>query len=49
MTSIVFKILCQGIRLKIAQGALLQDILDSYIKLSEAEKNAIINELNNND
>lgn len=43
MTEIQKKILIAGIKIKLARGELLEDILDSYVKLTDEEKQEIRN------
>jgi hypothetical protein len=45
MTDIQKKILIAGIKIKLERGELLEDILASYVKLNEDEKQEIRTEL----
>lgn len=45
MTDIQKKILIAGIKIKIERGELLEDILTSYVKLNDDEKQQVRTEL----
>jgi hypothetical protein len=45
MTAIQKKILIAGIKIKLERGELLEDVLASYMKLTDEEKQEIRNEL----
>lgn len=45
MTDVQKRILIAGIRIKLARGELLEDILASYVKLTDEEKQEIKTEL----
>jgi hypothetical protein len=45
MTDIQKKIVIAGIKIKLARGELLEDILTSYVKLNEDEKQEFRTEL----